>query len=79
VNCEKITYYIEKGLLTDLNISEKMQIKLHTMMCKCCKNYAPDSKALNDVISLLNKEVTDKSALSDQEKDQLKLALENLE
>lgn len=78
MNCEKITYYIDKGYLTDLNISEKLQIKLHSLICNCCKNYAPDSKALNEVIALLNKEDATKS-LSDAEKNQLKEALKNLD
>jgi hypothetical protein len=75
VNCEKITYYIEKGFLTDLKLSEKLQIKLHTMMCKCCKNYAPDSDAVNKMLSLI-KEEDSTASLTDDEKQNLKDALQ---
>tara|TARA_B110000037_G_scaffold101356_2_gene118224 strand:- start:9449 stop:9691 length:243 start_codon:yes stop_codon:yes gene_type:complete len=77
VNCEKITYYIEKGYLTDLKLSEKLQIKLHTMICNCCKNYAPDSNVVNHVLTLLKEEDTSQY-LTDEEKQSLKDALQKL-
>lgn len=78
MNCDKITYYIEKGYLTDLKISEKIQVRLHKMICDCCKNYEPDSEFVNLVLNMI-KEEDNSSNLSDQEKDDLKQALENLE
>lgn len=78
MNCEKITYYIDKGYLTELNISEKIQIKLHSLICNCCKNYAPDTKVLNQIMTLLNKEDSTQN-LSDTEKNELKEALKKLE
>ena len=78
MNCEKITYYIDKGLLTELNISEKIQVKLHTMICRCCKNYTPDTAALDRIMALLNREDEKNSSLTKGEKDELKSALENL-
>ena len=77
MNCEKITYYIEKGYLTDLKLSEKLQIKLHTMICNCCKNYAPDSNVVNHVLTLLQEEDNSQS-LTDEEKQTLKDALQKL-
>ncbi len=77
MNCEKITYYIEKGYLTDLKLSEKLQIKLHTMICNCCKNYAPDSNVVNHVLTLLKEEDTSQY-LTDEEKQSLKDALQKL-
>ncbi len=79
MNCEKITYYIEKGHLTKLNLSERLQVKLHKMICNCCKNYAPDSKVINDVIGLLKEDNAEAAAeLSNGDKDQLRKALEAL-
>ena len=77
VNCEKITYYIEKGFLTELNVSEKMQIKLHSVMCKSCRNYAPDSEALNKILAMLGKE-GETSAMSAEDKEELKKAIQGL-
>ncbi len=77
MNCEKITYYIEKGHLTKLNISEKLQIRLHTLICKCCKNYEPDSDVVNNVLALL-KEDQSTQQLSPSEKAEIKAALERL-
>jgi len=78
VNCEKITYYIEKGYLTELNITEKIQIKLHQLYCKCCKNYEPDSLTLNKVFKLLAGE-NKVDELSKQEKEAIKTALERMD
>lgn len=77
MNCEKITYYIEKGFLTDLKLSEKLQIKLHKMICNCCKNYAPDANVVNQILALLKEEDTTES-LSDTDKKSLKDALQKL-
>ncbi len=79
MNCEKITYYIEKGHLTKLNISERLQVKLHTMISNCCKNYAPDSDVLNDVLRMIGEEDDKNSDLSTDEKDELKNFLKNLQ
>ena len=79
MNCEKITYYIEKGHLTKLNMSEKLQIRLHTLICNCCKNYQPDSDVVNSVLSLLKEDNNaETKSLSSEEKDELKQALERL-
>ena len=77
MNCEKITYYIDKGYLTDLKLSEKLQVKLHTMICKCYKNYAPDSNVVNHVLALLKEEDSTESLTAD-EKQSLKDALKHL-
>jgi len=77
VNCEKVTYYIEKGFLTELNVSEKMQIKLHSLICKNCRNYAPDSEIVNEFLHLLSED-DETPALSVSEKNKLKDALKNL-
>lgn len=77
MNCEKITYYIDKGHLTKLNISEKIQIRLHQLYCKCCKNYEPDSLALNHIFKLLAEE-NKVDELSNTEKEAIKAALEKI-
>ena len=79
MNCEKITYYIEKGHLTKLNISERVQVKLHTMFCNCCKNYTPDSSVLNEVLKMVGEENDQTSELSEDEKDELKEFLKTLQ
>ena len=77
VNCEKITYYIEKGFLTELKISEKMQVKIHAVLCKKCRHYAPDSEALNEILRMLS-DYENGAGLSDTEKQDLKEALKNI-
>ncbi|WP_066759474.1 hypothetical protein [Crocinitomix algicola] len=78
MNCEKITYYIEKGYLTELNLSEKMQIRLHRFICKGCRNYESDSATLNQILELLDKETNQKPTFTLEEKEEIKKALKAL-
>jgi len=78
VTCEKITYFIEKGYLTQLNISEKLQVKLHSAYCKCCKNYPKDSEAINRMLARLDK-TPNTATFTAEEKKELKEALLNLD
>lgn len=78
MNCEKITYFIEKGYLTKLNISEKLQVKLHSSLCKSCRNYSIDSSAINELLTLLEAYDKAEQGFSEDEKEALKKQLENL-
>lgn len=77
MTCEKITYYIEKGYLTKLKVSEKMQIKLHSMYCECCKAYPKDSKALNEILKKLET-VELSGGFTESEKENLKTVLKSV-
>jgi hypothetical protein len=77
MTCEKITYYIEKGYLTKLNVSEKIQIKLHSMYCGCCKAYPKDSKALNEILKKLES-VELSGGFTESEKENLKSILKSI-
>lgn len=80
MNCNKITYFIEKGYLTELSISEKIRIRLHKLICKCCKNYAPDSDVVNRILLLLKEEENSSTNnLSEAEKQEMKKVLEHLQ
>ncbi len=77
MTCEKITYYIEKGFLTKLNVSEKMQIKLHSMYCGCCKTYPTDSKAIGEILKKLEK-IELSGGFTESEKENLKSVLKSI-
>jgi len=77
VTCEKITYLIEKGYLTRLNISEKLQVKLHTYYCTCCTNYPKDSIFINKMLAQLD-ENEGTLSFTAQEKEELKKNLIDL-
>lgn len=77
MTCEKITYLIDKGYLTRLNIAEKLQVKLHSYYCNCCKNYPKDSVVVDRMLAKLDQE-DDKAVYTDLEKKQLKELLEQI-
>lgn len=49
-SCKKTTELIDKQLLTPLTIKEKMQLKVHTSMCKTCNAYEHQSKLIDKII-----------------------------
>lgn len=58
-SCEDITLLIEKSKVEKLSIKERLQIKLHTRVCKLCHNYKVDSKFLDTMISKLKPKVAE--------------------
>lgn len=49
-SCKKTTALIDKQLLTSLTVKEKMQLKVHTSMCKTCNAYEHQSKLIDKII-----------------------------
>jgi hypothetical protein len=51
LSCEKATLLIEKKSGEKLRSTENFQLKMHTAMCKACKQYQRQSMFLNDAIT----------------------------
>jgi len=51
LSCIKATELIEKNFHFNLSRKEKMQLKVHTMMCDACKRYEGQSAFLEKAIS----------------------------
>jgi hypothetical protein len=49
-SCKKTTELIDKQLLTQLTMKEKMQLKMHKSMCKTCTAYVHQSKLLDSIV-----------------------------
>lgn len=73
-SCKEITLTVEKGKITKLSFKEKMQVKIHLMMCKLCRNFAVDSNFLDKLLSLLK---TSNLKLTSEEKERLKTSVKN--
>ncbi len=77
LSCLKASEMIEKKLHFKLSFREKIQLKLHKMMCSACTNYEKHSIFIEKSISKLQKE---KSTPQDTEKlkERITLKLESL-
>ncbi|MCG8574208.1 MAG: hypothetical protein MI810_04930 [Flavobacteriales bacterium] len=75
MSCEKVTYLIDKGELVKLSFMERMRIRMHVWMCKCCTHYEKDSKALGRMFRRLADKTEPKKVLSEMDKDKLKKAI----
>lgn len=52
LSCKKATELIEKKDLAGLDPIQNMQLSLHLMMCKACKDYEKQSLFLDEIISM---------------------------
>jgi len=51
LSCKKATELIEKREFIPLSYKEKLQLRLHTSMCKACKSYEKQSDTLEKALS----------------------------
>ena len=51
-SCKKTAELVDKQFVTDLTAVEKIQLKLHRIVCTCviCANYEKHSKAIDSLI-----------------------------
>jgi hypothetical protein len=70
LSCLKATELIEKRLHFKLSIKEKLQLKVHKMMCSACSNYEKQSIFIEKGIS-----INQKREFSVDEIQQLKLII----
>lgn len=77
LSCLKATELIEKGIHFKLNMIEKLQLKVHKMMCSACATYEKQSDLIEKGISNSQK---DKQAIDDiaELKKMIKKRLEGL-
>lgn len=55
LSCLKATELIEKKFHFELSAKEKLQLRLHTMMCDACKKYEKQSILIEKSISNIDK------------------------
>jgi len=49
LSCQHATLLIEKKEELRLNIGERMQLKMHLLVCNACRNYSQQSPLLNRI------------------------------
>lgn len=63
LSCRKASELIEKSLHFDLKLVEKIQLYIHSYICKSCKSYQIHSKNLD---AALYKHMHQKSSAADE-------------
>ncbi len=56
LSCLKATELIEKKLHFKISVREKLQLRMHKMMCNACSNYEKQSIFIEKGISINQKE-----------------------
>lgn len=59
LSCLKATELIEKELQIKLSVKERLQLKIHTMMCSACSNYQKNTEFIeNGLHNIQTKEIS---------------------
>lgn len=69
--CQDITEMMERASVERLSISDKIALRFHLFICKTCKRYYEDSKAMDILLTRRFKKINPYS-FSKVEKDALK-------
>lgn len=79
-SCKKASELIDKREIVGLSIIEKIQLSMHTSMCKGCYNYQKQSRKLNIFIKKVNENPPSKEIKASDELTAFKnKILKNLE
>lgn len=74
-SCKKASELVEKKIYFKLNLIEKMQLNLHTVICDVCKSYEKKSENMDKTLQkhILNQDGFDTSnhMLSDNFKEEI--------
>jgi hypothetical protein len=54
LSCLKATLLVEKKINIRLNLVQRIQLKMHTSVCKACATYEKQSEILNQVMLKFN-------------------------
>jgi len=65
LSCLKATELIEKRFQVELTFKEKIQLKLHTSMCKACKSYGEQSHVIENALFEMRVEDISQKEISD--------------
>lgn len=76
LSCKKATELIEKKSVVELLFTEKMQLKMHTLMCSTCKKYESQSKIIDLFLNKINSTQPDKQTLSQSVKTKVLAEIE---
>ena len=68
LSCLRASEFIEKKIHFKLSFTEKIQLKIHKMMCNACARYEKQSILIEQSIELQNKQILNDSNLENLKK-----------
>lgn len=75
ITCKEATFLISKKQQDKLNTIEKMQLKMHLLMCKYCRRFSIQVNFMTRAIQRLKDKVEERGVkihLSEEQKQQIK-------
>lgn len=71
LSCKKTTELIEKRFVTKLSVVEKIQLSMHTAMCKTCKMYEKQSDIIEKSLEKIQQKECEPMKLSSEKKEEI--------
>lgn len=76
-NCRKATFLIEKQLISEITLREKMELKIHMAGCSVCRIFQKQSITINRMVHQLFHDPQPGKMLDEGFKKELQERIEN--
>ncbi|NJM16169.1 MAG: hypothetical protein HC896_13045 [Bacteroidales bacterium] len=57
ISCEKSAYLVSKKLLKELTLKEKIDLRMHAMVCKYCQRYEKEMLLIQSHFAKVDKKI----------------------
>ena len=52
-NCDEVTQHVLQKKEVEFSLRKQIEIKIHVMMCRCCKNFEKQSEVMESMDNFL--------------------------
>ena len=56
-NCDEVTQHVLQKKEVEFSLRKQIEIKIHVMMCRCCKNFEKQSEVIDDKLKLYKNKI----------------------
>ena len=74
-DCQEITELVERSKIERISLGDRLAIRMHSTICKNCRQYFRDSDVLDDMMNSRTFKHLAEYSFSDEEKEKLKALL----
>jgi predicted anti-sigma-YlaC factor YlaD len=77
--CKEASQLQSDGFERSLTLMERVQLRIHLLICAACRNYSENLKLLNNIFHGLRKQqkIDENVSLPDSDRDRIKEVLKN--
>jgi len=76
-DCQDITELVERSKFDRISLGDRLAIRMHSTICKDCRQFFKDSEALDDMMTSKTFKHLGEYSFTNDEKDELKTLLKS--